>query len=41
MDFTAKGIIPAMVTPLDDNGKLNKTALRRLTNFLIDGGERR
>ncbi len=38
MDFTAKGIIPAMVTPLDEHGKLNKTALRRLTNFLIDGG---
>jgi len=38
MDFTAKGIIPAMVTPLDEHGKVNQTALRRLTNFLIDGG---
>jgi len=38
MAFFAKGIIPAMVTPLDEHGKVNQTALRRLTNFLIDGG---
>lgn len=38
MNFTAKGIIPAMVTPLDNQGKVNKIALRRLTNYLIDGG---
>lgn len=38
MIFTAKGIIPAMVTPMDKHGKVNKIALRRLTNFLIDGG---
>src|SRR5690554_225145 len=38
MNFTAKGIIPAMVTPRDNEGKINKIVLRRLTNYLIDGG---
>jgi 4-hydroxy-tetrahydrodipicolinate synthase len=33
-----KGIIPAMVTPLDENEKVNEQALRRIVNFLIDGG---
>ena len=34
-----KGIIPAMVTPFNrSDGNLNETALRKLTNHLIDGG---
>jgi 4-hydroxy-tetrahydrodipicolinate synthase len=32
------GIIPAMVTPLDSSGEINVAALRRLVDFLIDGG---
>lgn len=32
------GIIPAMVTPLTKDDKLNEPALRRLTNFLIENG---
>jgi len=38
MAIFVKGIIPAMPTPLDEYGKINKTSLRRLTNFLIDSG---
>jgi len=33
-----KGIIPAMVTPFDEDESLNLAALRRLVNHLIDGG---
>jgi 4-hydroxy-tetrahydrodipicolinate synthase len=33
-----KGIIPAMVTPLDEKEELNEAALRRLVNHLIEGG---
>lgn len=32
------GIIPAMVTPLTAEDELNVTALRKLTDYLIDGG---
>jgi 4-hydroxy-tetrahydrodipicolinate synthase len=38
MNFQPKGIIPAMVTPLTPEGKINVQALRKLTNYLIDGG---
>lgn len=38
MQFTAKGIIPAMVTPLTAEGRLNKDAFRKFINFLIAGG---
>ncbi len=38
MNFQPKGIIPAMVTPLASDGKINVQALRKLTNYLIDGG---
>jgi len=38
MNFKPRGIVPAMVTPLDKDGKINKVALRKLTNYLIDGG---
>jgi 4-hydroxy-tetrahydrodipicolinate synthase len=36
--FIPKGIIPAMVTPLTDSGRVNEGALRKLVNHLIDGG---
>jgi 4-hydroxy-tetrahydrodipicolinate synthase len=36
--FVPKGIIPAMVTPVDEKGLINDAALRKLTNYLIDGG---
>ena len=32
------GIVPAMVTPLDENEEVNEGALRQLVNYLIDGG---
>ncbi len=38
MDFQPNGIIPAMVTPITQEGKLNESALRKLTNYLIEGG---
>ena len=38
MTFQPKGIIPAMVTPFTPDGKINVGALRKLTNYLIDGG---
>jgi 4-hydroxy-tetrahydrodipicolinate synthase len=37
MDFQPKGIIPAMVTPVAPDGKINEEALRKLTNYLIQG----
>lgn len=36
--FVPKGIIPAMVTPLDASGRIQERALRKLVNHLIDGG---
>lgn len=36
--FQPKGIVPAMVTPLDSQGRVNQAVLRQLTNHLIDGG---
>ena len=38
MTFEPKGIIPAMVTPITSEGKINVGALRKLTNYLIEGG---
>ncbi len=38
MDFKPRGIIPAMVTPVTADGKINVEALRKLTNYLIQGG---
>ena len=38
MAFQPKGIIPAMVTPITGDGKINSEALRKLTNYLIEGG---
>jgi len=38
MSFTARGIIPAMVTPFDRQGKVSKDGLRKLVDYLIEGG---
>ena len=38
MQFVPKGIIPAMVTPIDAAGRINESALRKLTEYLIGGG---
>jgi 4-hydroxy-tetrahydrodipicolinate synthase len=38
MTFQPRGIIPAMVTPWNSQGKLNVASLRKLTNYLIEGG---
>jgi 4-hydroxy-tetrahydrodipicolinate synthase len=38
MDFQPRGIIPAMVTPVTLDGKINVEALRKLTDYLIKGG---
>jgi len=35
---TPKGILPAMITPLTKDYKVNVPALRKLIDFLIDGG---
>ena len=36
--FVPRGIIPAMVTPIDAAGRIQEGALRRLVEHLIDGG---
>lgn len=36
--FKPHGIIPAMVTPFDQNGKVNETALRRLAGNMTTAG---
>ncbi|EAX47011.1 Dihydrodipicolinate synthase [Thermosinus carboxydivorans Nor1] len=36
--FQAKGIIPAVITPLTAEGKFNEQAMRKLINYLLDGG---
>lgn len=38
MAFTPQGIIPAMVTPLTKDGKVNEKGLRRFADYLIQGG---
>ena len=38
MNFQPRGIIPAMVTPITKEGKINESALRKLANYLIEGG---
>ena len=38
MKFEAKGIIPAMITPLTEDERVNEQALRQLVRHLIDGG---
>ena len=38
MNFIPKGVLPAVVTPLTSEGNVNEKALRKLINYLIDGG---
>ena len=38
INFAPKGIIPAMVTPIDGAGRINEASARKLVNHLIDGG---
>ncbi|HSV94003.1 MAG TPA: 4-hydroxy-tetrahydrodipicolinate synthase [Desulfobacterales bacterium] len=38
MAFKPFGIIPAMVTPLTPEGRINEAALRKFTDYLIRGG---
>ncbi len=36
--FKPFGVLPAMVTPLNDDESVNEAGLRKLTRFLVDGG---
>lgn len=36
--FKPKGIIPAVITPLTSDGKFNEKAMRKLLNYLMEGG---
>jgi len=36
--FEPKGIVPALVTPLDENGVVKEDSLRRLIDYTIGGG---
>ncbi len=36
--FKPRGIIPAVITPLTPGGKFNERAMRKLINYLVDGG---
>jgi len=38
MGLEVRGIIPAMVTPLDGNEEINESAIRRLINYLVESG---
>lgn len=38
MSLSIQGIIPAMVTPLDQNEEIDQAALRRFVHYLIEGG---
>lgn len=38
MSFEPKGIIPAMVTPLDDTDRINERVLQTLVRYLLDAG---
>lgn len=38
MAFAPRGIIPAMVTPLTQEGKVNEKGLRKFVDYLIEGG---
>ncbi len=38
MSFEAKGVIPAMVTPLDAKDQVNEPVLQSLVGYLIDAG---
>lgn len=32
------GVLPALITPVDDAGKINESMLRKMVDFVIDGG---
>jgi 4-hydroxy-tetrahydrodipicolinate synthase len=36
--FEVKGVVPPLITPMDENEKLDEAGLRRLLNYVIDGG---
>jgi 4-hydroxy-tetrahydrodipicolinate synthase len=36
--FTPRGIIPAVITPLNAEGRFNEKVMRKLINYLIEGG---
>lgn len=36
--FKPRGIVPAVITPLTEKGRFNEKAMRKLLNYLIDGG---
>lgn len=36
--FEVKGVVPPLITPLTKDEKLDKEGLRRLLNYVIDGG---
>ena len=38
MDKKFHGIMPPILTPMDEKGNIDEVALRRLVNFLIEGG---
>ena len=38
MSFVPKGILPAMITPMTKDFKVNIPALRKLIDYMIDGG---
>jgi len=38
MGLTVKGIIPAMVTPLDGNEEIDEAGIRELINYLVESG---
>jgi 4-hydroxy-tetrahydrodipicolinate synthase len=38
MNFKPRGVIPAMVTPLNNDETIDEAGLRRLVNYLIDSG---
>ena len=38
MGLTVRGIIPAMVTPLDGNEEIDEAGVRDIINYLIESG---
>jgi 4-hydroxy-tetrahydrodipicolinate synthase len=37
-EFTPRGIVPAVITPLTADGRFSERAMRTLINYLVDGG---
>ena len=38
MGFVPRGVLPAMITPMTKEGSVNIPALRKLIDYMIDGG---